>query len=58
MQVSDKNEVFNMLDKEKLNTVINKHKPDFIVPEVEAIETSVLIDAEKNGYNVIPLQKL
>ena len=57
MQVSDKNEVFNMLDKDKLNAVINKHKPDFIVPEVEAIETSVLIDAEKNGYNVIPSAK-
>ena len=57
MQVSDKNEVFNMLDKEKLNAVINKHNPDFIVPEVEAIETSVLIDAEKNGYNVIPSAK-
>ena len=57
MQVSDKNEVFNMLDKEKLNAVINKHNPDFIVPEVEAIETSVLIDAEKNGFNVIPSAK-
>ena len=57
MQVSDKNEVFNMLDKEKLNAVVNKHKPDFIVPEVEAIDTSVLIDAEKNGYNVIPSAK-
>ena len=57
MQVSDKNEVFNMLDKEKLRGVINKHKPDFIVPEVEAIETNVLIDAEKNGYNVIPSAK-
>ena len=51
MQVSDKNEVFNMLDKEKLSEVINKHKPDFIVPEVEAIETNVLMDAEQNGYN-------
>ncbi len=57
MQVSDKNEVFNMLDKEKLREVINKHKPDFIVPEVEAIETNVLIDAEQNGYNVIPSAK-
>ena len=57
MQVSDKNEVFNMLDKEKLRGVINKHKPDFIVPEVEAIETNVLIDAEKNGYKVIPSAK-
>ena len=57
MQVSDKNEVFNMLDKEKLREAINKYKPDFIVPEVEAIETNVLIDAEQNGYNVIPSAK-
>jgi phosphoribosylglycinamide formyltransferase 2 len=57
MQVSDKNEVFNMLDKEKLSELINKHKPDYIVPEVEAIETNVLIDAEQNGYNVIPSAK-
>ena len=57
MQVSDENEVFNMLDKEKLNAVINKHKPDFIVPEVEAIETNVLIKSEQNGYNVIPSSK-
>ena len=57
MQVSDKNEVFNMLDREKLREVINNHKPDFIVPEVEAIETNVLIDAEQNGYNVIPSAK-
>ena len=57
MQVSDKNEVFNMLDEEKLKAVIDKNKPDFIVPEVEAIETKVLIDAEQNGYNVIPSAK-
>jgi phosphoribosylglycinamide formyltransferase 2 len=57
MQVSDKNEVFNMLDKEKLSAIIDKYKPDFIVPEVEAIETKVLIDAEQNGYNVIPSAK-
>ena len=49
MQVSDKNEVFNMLDEKKLKAVIDKNKPDFIVPEVEAIETKVLIDAEQNG---------
>ena len=57
MQVSDKNEVFNMLDKEKLSELINKHKPDYIVPEVEAIETNVLIYAEQNGFNVIPSAK-
>ena len=57
MQVSDENEVFNMLDKEKLSAVINKHKPDFIVPEVEAIETNVLIKSEQDGYKVIPSSK-
>ncbi len=57
MQVSDKSEVFNMLDSDKLNEVIKTHKPDYIVPEVEAIETQVLIEAEKNGKNVIPSAK-
>ena len=57
MQVSDMAEVFNMLDKVKLNEVINKHKPDFIVPEVEAIATEVLLEAETNGHTVIPSAK-
>ena len=57
MQVSDQSEVFNMLDSDKLNEVIKTHKPDFIVPEVEAIETQVLIEAEKIGKNVIPSAK-
>ena len=57
MQVSDKAEVLNMLDKNALNGVINKYQPDFIVPEVEAIETNVLVEAEQNGYNVIPSSK-
>ncbi len=57
MQVSDKAEVLSMLDKDKLNEVIKKHRPDFIVPEVEAIETNLLLEAEENGYNVIPSAK-
>ena len=57
MQVSDQSEVFNMLDSKKLYEVIETHKPDFIVPEVEAIETQVLLEAEKNGKNVIPSAK-
>ena len=57
MQISDKAEVLNMLDKNALNGVINKYQPDFIVPEVEAIETNVLVEAEQNGYNVIPSSK-
>ena len=57
MQVSDKSEVFNMLDKDKLKLIIEKHKPDFVVPEVEAIATEVLLEAENNGYNIIPSAK-
>jgi phosphoribosylglycinamide formyltransferase 2 len=57
MQVSDQFEVFNMLDRNKLNLVIEKHKPDFIVPEVEAIETEVLVKAETKGYTIIPSAK-
>ena len=54
MQVSDQSEVFSMLDSKKLYEVIETHKPDFIVPEVEAIETQVLLEVEKNGEMVIP----
>ena len=54
MQVSDHSEVFSMLDSKKLYEVIENHKPDFIVPEVEAIETQVLLDVEKKGIIVIP----
>ena len=54
MQVSDQSEVFSMLDSKKLYEVIETHKPDFIVPEVEAIETQVLLDVEKKGIIVIP----
>ena len=57
MQVSDKSEVFNMLDKDKLKLIIEKYKPDFVVPEVEAIATEVLLEAENNGYNIIPSAK-
>ena len=57
MQVSDMAEVFNMLDKVKLNEIIHRYKPDFIVPEVEAIETEVLLQAESNGYTIIPSAK-
>ena len=54
MQVSDQSEVFSMLDSKKLYEVIETHKPDFIVPEVEAIETQVLLEVEKKGKIVIP----
>ena len=54
MQVADTAEVFSMLDGAALGAAIEKHKPDFIVPEVEAIRTEVLKDFEDRGFNVVP----
>lgn len=54
MQVADECEVFSMLDGAALGAAIDKHKPDFIVPEVEAIRTEVLKDYEDRGLNVVP----
>lgn len=54
MQVADEAEVFSMLDAGALSAAIDKHKPDFIVPEVEAIRTEVLKDYEDKGQNVVP----
>ncbi|QNJ96901.1 formate-dependent phosphoribosylglycinamide formyltransferase [Constantimarinum furrinae] len=57
MQVSDACEVINMLDGEALDALVEKHKPDFIVPEIEAIRTERFYDYEKQGYTVIPSAK-
>lgn len=57
MQVAHRNYVFSMLDGAKLREVIEKEKPDIIIPEVEAIATPVLVELEKEGYNVIPTAK-
>src|SRR5262245_15076657 len=54
MQVADEAEVFPMLDGATLGAIIDKHKPDFIVPEIEAIRTEVLKDYEDRGFNVVP----
>ncbi len=54
MQVADKSYVFNMLDGAELRAVIEVEKPDHIIPEVEAIATPVLVELEKEGYNVTP----
>lgn len=54
MQVADRAHVLSMLDKKALRDVIEKEKPDFIVPEVEAIATDVLVELEQEGYTVIP----
>ncbi|WBO22857.1 formate-dependent phosphoribosylglycinamide formyltransferase [Sphingomonas abietis] len=54
MQLSDDFEVFSMLDADRLRAAIEKHRPDFIVPEVEAIRTEVLAEVEAEGFTVVP----
>lgn len=54
MQVADESEVFSMLDAQALEAAIEKHHPDYIVPEIEAIRTEVLQDMEAKGYTVVP----
>ncbi len=57
MQVAHDFEVINMLDGEALDAVVEKHKPDFIVPEIEAIRTERFYAYEEQGYNVVPSAK-
>ena len=54
MQVADEREVFSMLDGDALTAVVEKHHPDIIVPEIEAIRTERLFDFEKEGSQVVP----
>lgn len=57
MQVADGFEVINMLDGAALDSVVAKHNPDFIVPEIEAIRTERFYDYEKQGITVVPSAK-
>ena len=54
MQVAHRAHVISMLDGEALRKVIEAEKPDYIVPEVEAIATDTLVELEKEGFTVIP----
>jgi|SRR6185312_5203410 len=54
MQVAHQFEVINMLDGDALDAIVAKHKPDLIVPEIEAIRTERFYDYEKQGYTVVP----
>lgn len=54
MQVADCFEVISMLSAEDLEAVVTKHKPDFIIPEIEAIRTEKLLEFEQRGITVIP----
>lgn len=54
MQVADECEVFSMLDGDALMAAVEKHKPDIIVPEIEAIRTEKLYECEQKGIQVTP----
>lgn len=54
MQVADECEVFGMLDGDALAAAVSKHRPDIIVPEIEAIRTERLYDFEREGVQVVP----
>jgi phosphoribosylglycinamide formyltransferase 2 len=54
MQVAHRSHVINMLDGAALRSLVEKEKPQLIVPEIEAIATPTLIDLERDGFTVIP----
>jgi phosphoribosylglycinamide formyltransferase 2 len=54
MQVADDAEIFSMLDADRLRAAIAKHRPDLIVPEVEAIRTEILEAVEREGFTIVP----
>jgi phosphoribosylglycinamide formyltransferase 2 len=57
MQMADACEVFPMLDGAMLRAAVEKHRPDFIVPEIEAIDTGTLAALESEGWHVVPSAK-
>ncbi len=57
MQVADSREVFSMLDGKALRAAVEKHRPDVIVPEIEAIDTAALAQLEAEGWRVAPSAK-
>jgi phosphoribosylglycinamide formyltransferase 2 len=57
MQLADAFEVFPMLDGKALRSAVEKHRPDVIVPEIEAIDTSTLAALESEGWRVAPSAK-
>lgn len=54
MQVAHRSHVINMLDGEALRELVRTERPRFIVPEIEAISTTTLLELEGEGYTVIP----
>ena len=54
MQVADRSYTLSMLDGDALRKIIEEEKPDYIVPEIEAIATDTLIELENEGFTVVP----
>lgn len=54
MQVANRSIVVSMLDGDALRKIVEEEKPDYIIPEIEAIATKTLIELEKEGWNVVP----
>jgi phosphoribosylglycinamide formyltransferase 2 len=54
MQVAHRSHVIDMLDRSQLDRVVRLERPDFLVPEIEAIDTNFLLELEADGFNVIP----
>jgi phosphoribosylglycinamide formyltransferase 2 len=57
MQMADAFEVFPMLEGKRLRAAVEKHRPDVIVPEIEAIDTATLAELESEGWHVAPSAK-
>ncbi len=56
-QVAQRYYVIDMQNPKQIRDIVYREKPDFIVPEIEAIDTEVLLELEKEGFNVIPSAK-
>ncbi len=54
MQVAHRSHTISMLDGTALRKIIETEKPDYIVPEIEAIATDTLVELEAEGFTVIP----
>ena len=57
MQVAHEKEIINMLDGDALDSLVEKHQPDLIIPEIEAIRTERFYEYEKQGFKVVPSAK-
>ena len=54
MQVADYSRVIDMGDKNILKNVIKEFKPDYVVPEIEALSIEALKELEDEGFNIVP----